>query len=61
MTDDPVREMLDAVKSFQEEHTMTEEEAAALSDTAPKNRPTVQPKTLPARPANHEESKQWVS
>lgn len=42
------REMLDAVKEFQEDHTMTPEEAAALSSTN-KNRPVFPPKKCSIR------------
>ena len=46
-----VADMLDAVASFQQDdYTMTPAEAFALADTAKKNRPKVQAKSLPTRP-----------
>lgn len=44
-------DMLDVVASFQQDdYTMTAAEANALADTAPKNRPKLQAKSLPTRP-----------
>jgi len=46
-----VADMLDAVAGFQQDdYTMTAAEARALADTAPKNRPKVQVRSLPPRP-----------
>jgi hypothetical protein len=45
-----VKEMLEAVKLFQsDEYVMTEEEAKILSNTENRNRPTIEPKSLPQR------------
>ena len=45
-----VVDMLDAVASFQQDdHTMTDAEARALADTAKKNRPKIQAKSLSVR------------
>ncbi len=46
-----VTDMLAAAAAFQQDdYVMTAAEAAAFADTAKKNRPTVQAKSLPARP-----------
>jgi len=47
---EPVAEMLTAVREAQEERTISAAEAAALGPDAPKNRPTVEAKSLPSRP-----------
>lgn len=44
-----VAEMLDAVECFQSGYVMTEDEARALRDAKPSNRPKLQPKALPSR------------
>lgn len=49
MQDPQVAEMLAAVREFQEDHDMTEAEAAALADTARHNRPLIPAKSLPTR------------
>lgn len=50
MNDDKqVKKMLEAIRSFQEEVTLTPEEVAAFDENAPKPRPKVEPKKLPNR------------
>jgi len=47
-----IKEMLDTVRSFQEDHVMTEAEAKALSKTPNPNRPKIKAKSLPTHIKN---------
>jgi hypothetical protein len=55
-----VAEMLDAIRGAQDERPVSAAEAAALGPDAPKNRPTVDAKSLPSRPENPGDGYRWV-
>jgi len=58
MNDDKqLKKMLEVVRSFQEEFTLTPEEASAFDENAPKPRPKVEPKKLPIRGVISDEGK----
>jgi hypothetical protein len=47
-----IKQMLEAIKSFQEEHTLTPEEANALDENSTKPLPKIKSQTLPKRENN---------
>jgi len=49
---DDIKKMLEAIKSFQEEHTLTPEEVSAMDENSTKPLPKVKAKSLPKKDDN---------